>query len=118
MNSDTMCFYVNRDKNSSSNMKIDTLSFMNCLLIHHDPVVFHGHVKVLVPVSIIIYPVFTFVSCSPSVVNSWCDAPLPLSQENRHKANFNDYSMFLFPRETMHPNKQYMHSNIVVKILI
>ena len=37
------------DKNSSSNMKIDTLSFLNCILVHHSPVVFHPHVKVLVP---------------------------------------------------------------------
>lgn len=37
------------DKNSSSNMKIDTLSFLNCILTHHSPVVFHPHVKVLVP---------------------------------------------------------------------
>ncbi|KAK3087101.1 hypothetical protein FSP39_001721 [Pinctada imbricata] len=37
------------DKNSSSNMKIDTLSFLNCILSYHNPVVFHAHVKVLVP---------------------------------------------------------------------
>ncbi|KAL5015536.1 hypothetical protein ScPMuIL_009806 [Solemya velum] len=36
------------DKNSSSNMKIDTLSFLNCILIHHHPSVFHPHVKILV----------------------------------------------------------------------
>ncbi|KAL8589566.1 Cullin-associated NEDD8-dissociated protein 1 [Nucella lapillus] len=37
------------DKNSSSNMKIDTLSFLNTLLMHHSPAVFHPHMKVLVP---------------------------------------------------------------------
>ncbi|XP_076457085.1 cullin-associated NEDD8-dissociated protein 1-like [Babylonia areolata] len=37
------------DKNSSSNMKIDTLSFLNTLLVHHTPSVFHPHMKVLVP---------------------------------------------------------------------
>ncbi|KAK6186772.1 hypothetical protein SNE40_006048 [Patella caerulea] len=37
------------DKNSSSNMKIDTLSFINCILTHHPPAVFHSHVNVLVP---------------------------------------------------------------------
>ena len=42
---------VIRDKNSSSNMKIDTLSFLNTLLIHHSPSVFHPHMRVLVPVS-------------------------------------------------------------------
>ena len=44
-------YLIFRDKNSSSNMKIDTLSFLNCILVHHSPVVFHPHVKVLVPVS-------------------------------------------------------------------
>lgn len=37
------------DKNSSSNMKIDTLSFLNCLLVHHPPDVFHPHIQALVP---------------------------------------------------------------------
>ncbi|KAK3749091.1 hypothetical protein RRG08_034063 [Elysia crispata] len=37
------------DKNSSSNMKIDTLSFLNTLLASHSPVVFHPHIKMLVP---------------------------------------------------------------------
>ncbi|XP_064480368.1 cullin-associated NEDD8-dissociated protein 1-like [Ornithodoros turicata] len=37
------------DKNSSSNMKIDTLAFLNCLLIHHNPAVFHAHIGALIP---------------------------------------------------------------------
>ncbi|XP_041360629.1 LOW QUALITY PROTEIN: cullin-associated NEDD8-dissociated protein 1-like [Gigantopelta aegis] len=37
------------DKNSSSNMKIDTLSFLHTILVHHSPSVFHPHIKVLVP---------------------------------------------------------------------
>jgi cullin-associated NEDD8-dissociated protein 1 len=36
------------DKNSSSNMKIDTLSFMSLLLVHHSPSVFHPHIDALV----------------------------------------------------------------------
>ncbi|GIY90141.1 cullin-associated NEDD8-dissociated protein 1 [Caerostris darwini] len=36
------------DKNSSSNMKIDTLSFLNCLLSHHPPEVFHPHIDAIV----------------------------------------------------------------------
>lgn len=36
------------EKNSSSNMKIDTLAFLNCLLTNHSPDVFHRHVKVLI----------------------------------------------------------------------
>ncbi|XP_022103590.1 cullin-associated NEDD8-dissociated protein 1-like [Acanthaster planci] len=37
------------DKNSSSNMKIDTLSFLNCLMVNHNPQVFHPHMAVIVP---------------------------------------------------------------------
>jgi cullin-associated NEDD8-dissociated protein 1 len=37
------------DKNSSSNMKIDTLAFLSTLLANHNHQVFHPHVKVLVP---------------------------------------------------------------------
>ena len=34
---------------SNSNMKIDTLSFIQCLLSGHHPTVFHPHAQVLVP---------------------------------------------------------------------
>ncbi|XP_046376355.1 cullin-associated NEDD8-dissociated protein 1-like [Haliotis rufescens] len=37
------------DKNTSSNMKIDTLSFLNTILLHHPPAVFHPHIRVVVP---------------------------------------------------------------------
>jgi len=37
------------DKNTSSNMKIDTLSFVHCLLTTHPPEVFHQHMNVLIP---------------------------------------------------------------------
>lgn len=38
------------EKNSSSNMKIDTLSFLNTLLVHTSPPsVFHNHIPTLVP---------------------------------------------------------------------
>lgn len=37
------------DKNSSSNMKIDTLSFVHCLVTTHPPEVFHQHMEVLIP---------------------------------------------------------------------
>jgi cullin-associated NEDD8-dissociated protein 1 len=36
------------DKNSSSNMKIDTLTFINLLLTHHMPSVFHPHLDAIV----------------------------------------------------------------------
>lgn len=37
------------DKNSSSNMKIDTLAFVHTLLITHQPEAFHAHMTVLAP---------------------------------------------------------------------
>ncbi|KAK2158819.1 hypothetical protein LSH36_163g01004 [Paralvinella palmiformis] len=37
------------DKTSSSNMKIDTLAFINCFLISHPPTVFYPHINILVP---------------------------------------------------------------------
>lgn len=37
------------DKNTSSNMKIDTLSFVYTLLITHQPETFHPHMSVLAP---------------------------------------------------------------------
>ncbi|BES92029.1 Cullin-associated NEDD8-dissociated protein [Nesidiocoris tenuis] len=41
--------YSMGDRNSSSNMKIDTLSFLHCLLTTHPATVFHAHMSVLVP---------------------------------------------------------------------
>ncbi|KAM4654479.1 cullin-associated NEDD8-dissociated protein 1-like isoform 1-T1 [Amazona ochrocephala] len=37
------------DKSSSSNMRIDTLSFLHVLLCTHQPEVFHPHIKSLLP---------------------------------------------------------------------
>ncbi|KAG1706621.1 Cullin-associated NEDD8-dissociated protein 1 [Nymphon striatum] len=37
------------DKGSSSNMKIDTLAFLHCLLTQHAPEVFHPYISTLVP---------------------------------------------------------------------
>ncbi|RMX39058.1 hypothetical protein pdam_00017612, partial [Pocillopora damicornis] len=37
------------DKSSTSNMKIDTLAFLGCILAQHPPKVFHPHIHVLVP---------------------------------------------------------------------
>lgn len=41
--------YSLSEKNSSSNMKIDTLSFIHTLLSTHQPEVFHSHLAVLTP---------------------------------------------------------------------
>lgn len=37
------------DKNSTSNMKIDTLSFLGCILAHIKPEVFYPHIKQFLP---------------------------------------------------------------------
>lgn len=37
------------DRGSSSNIKIDTLAFLHCLLTHHEPRVFHPHIDTLLP---------------------------------------------------------------------
>ena len=41
--------YSLSDKNSTSNMKIDALSFLYTLFCSHHPQVFHRHIPVLVP---------------------------------------------------------------------
>ncbi|CAG2112251.1 unnamed protein product [Medioppia subpectinata] len=41
--------YSLSDKNSSSNMKIDTLAFVNIVLKNHSPDVFHKHIHILLP---------------------------------------------------------------------
>ena len=41
------------EKNSSSNMKIDTLAFVHTLLVTHHPEAFHAHMSVLAPPIII-----------------------------------------------------------------
>lgn len=41
--------YSLSDKNTTSNMKIDALGFICCLLQSHNPQVFHPHVELLVP---------------------------------------------------------------------
>ncbi|XP_036388110.1 cullin-associated NEDD8-dissociated protein 2 [Megalops cyprinoides] len=41
--------YSLTDKSTSSNMKIDALSFLHVLLCNHSPAVFHPHIKVILP---------------------------------------------------------------------
>ncbi|KAI1900005.1 hypothetical protein AGOR_G00067760 [Albula goreensis] len=41
--------YSLTDKSTSSNMKIDALSFLSVLLCNHSPEVFHPHIKVVLP---------------------------------------------------------------------
>lgn len=41
--------YSLSDKNTTSNMKIDALSFVHCMLVGHNPQVFHPHIETLVP---------------------------------------------------------------------
>ena len=46
-------FHAFSDKSSTSNMKIDSLSFLGCILTQHDPEVFYDHIHLIVPVCII-----------------------------------------------------------------
>lgn len=41
--------YSLSDKNTTSNMKIDALHFLTCMLTTHNPEVFHPHISTLVP---------------------------------------------------------------------
>lgn len=41
--------YSLSEKNASSNMKIDSLSFIYCLLTSHPPKVFHPHIGIILP---------------------------------------------------------------------
>ena len=49
--SSDLIYFIRSDKASTSNMKIDTLSFLGCILTQHDPAVFYDHIHLIVPVS-------------------------------------------------------------------
>ncbi len=51
-------------------MKIDTLNFLNCLLISHDDKLFHPYLDALIPVNL----------------------PFPLSLSRLHKLNYLHFS--------------------------
>lgn len=82
-------FSIFRDKSSTSNMKIDTLAFLGCILAQHPPKVFHPHIHVLVPVSTCIKTSVSSVVINISLVSnvnlpgstryqnlmSWCSKP-------------------------------------------
>uniref|UniRef100_A0A2C9JF10 TATA-binding protein interacting (TIP20) domain-containing protein n=1 Tax=Biomphalaria glabrata TaxID=6526 RepID=A0A2C9JF10_BIOGL len=76
------------DKNTSSNMKIDTLSFLNTLLSNHSHVVFHPHIKALVPpiVNAVGDPFYKITSEALLVTQQLVKVLRPLDQ----KSNF-DY---------------------------
>ncbi|CAL1532474.1 unnamed protein product [Lymnaea stagnalis] len=80
------------DKNSSSNMKIDTLSFLNTLLGNHSHLVFHPHIKALVPpiVNAVGDPFYKITSEALLVTQQLVKVLRPLEQ----KSNF-DYKPYV-----------------------
>ncbi|XP_040569539.1 cullin-associated NEDD8-dissociated protein 1 [Lepeophtheirus salmonis] len=72
------------DKQSSSNMKIDTVAFIQHLLTHHPPIVFHSHVAVLVPAIIasVSDPFYKISSEALLVLESLVKVIRPLKEES------------------------------------
>ncbi|KAK7091549.1 cullin-associated NEDD8-dissociated protein 1-like isoform X2 [Littorina saxatilis] len=86
------------DKNSSSNMKIDTLSFLNTLLIHHPPSVFHPHMKVLVTpiVSAVGDPFYKITSEALLVTQQLVKVLRPLAGVPKTKFDYKPYVKDLY----------------------
>ena len=61
LDSSDYIYFIRSDKASTSNMKIDTLSFLGCILTQHDPAVFYDHIHLIVPVSKLC--VYSFMMC-------------------------------------------------------
>ena len=82
------CFLFFRDnKNSTSNMKIDTLSFLGCILEHIKPETFYPHINQFFPVSM--------KGCYFVFVSFWWICSLV---------------RFFYPKKTMHDRKHWVAS--------
>jgi len=84
------------DKNSSSNMKIDTLSFLNTLLSNHKNVVFHPHIKILVPpiVNAVSDPFYKITSEALLVTQQLVKIIRPLDDRSKCDSKF-DYQPYV-----------------------
>eukprot|EP00096_Caligus_rogercresseyi_P003100 TRINITY_DN1567_c0_g1_i2.p1 TRINITY_DN1567_c0_g1~~TRINITY_DN1567_c0_g1_i2.p1 ORF type:complete len:1243 (+),score=465.99 TRINITY_DN1567_c0_g1_i2:109-3837(+) len=85
------------DKNSSSNMKIDTVAFIQHLLTHHPPAVFHAHVPVLVPAIIasVSDPFYKISSEALLVLESLVKVIRPLKEE-KSQFEFKPYTASIY----------------------
>lgn len=72
------------DKNSSSNMKIDALGFLNCMITSHNPEVFHPHISTLVPlvVASVSDPFYKIATEALHVLQHFVKVIRPLSEYN------------------------------------
>lgn len=79
--------YSLSDKNSTSNMKIDSLGFVHCMLIGHNPQVFHDHIPLLVPliVNAVFDPFYKIATEALLVLQQLVKVIRPLDQPS----NFN-----------------------------
>ncbi|XP_033121634.1 cullin-associated NEDD8-dissociated protein 1-like isoform X2 [Anneissia japonica] len=84
------------EKNSSSNMKIDTLAFLNCLMCNHTPHVFHNHINVLITpvVSAVGDPFYKITSEALMVTQTMIQVIRPLDCEVEF--DFTPYVMDLY----------------------
>ena len=81
------CLFFRDNKNSTSNMKIDTLSFLGCILEHIKPETFYPHINQFFPVSM--------KGCYFVVVPFWWICSLV---------------RFSYPKKTMHDRKHWVAS--------
>lgn len=74
------------DKNSTSNMKIDAISFLCSLLQSHQPHIFHQHMEVLVPliVTAVFDPFYKISTEGLLVLQELVKVMRPLGQQNEN----------------------------------
>lgn len=72
--------YSLNDNNSKFNIKIDALGFVHCMLIGHNPQVFHNHIDVLVPliVNAVLDPFYKIATEGLSVLQQLVKVIRPL----------------------------------------
>lgn len=88
--------YSLSDKNTTSNMKIDALHFVWCLLQRHSPQVFHAHIKLLVPlvVTAVSDTFYKIVTEALLVLQQMVKVIRPLEGENAATTAF-DFTPFV-----------------------
>lgn len=76
--------YSLSDKNTTSNMKIDALTFVHHMLTGHNPQVFHPHIQVLVPliVNSVFDPFYKIATEALSVLQQLVKVIRPLGELN------------------------------------
>lgn len=72
------------DKSSTSNMKIDTLSFLGCILLQHEPEIFYPHIEKFLPsvISCIRDPFYKITSEALSVAQNTIKVMRPFEKDS------------------------------------